>query len=136
MPAASASARDRPTTLRSASVTFPTTDGALRAHLSIVYSYLTPEALDPDEYYHIVAPGLAVEYLAAYRPGLAFAAGLGAGVESSYAHYDEFTTTSAWIAPRVSPVIFRRGQVEVGLHLSFVIPQGRLVGLVGLDWFL
>jgi hypothetical protein len=117
-------------------VGFPASGGQIRANLTVVYAYVTPDALDPTNFFHIVAPGVAVEYLAAYRPNLAFAAGLGTGLELSYGNYNQFTTTDGWIAPRVSPVIYRKDRFEVGLHLSFVIPQGRLVGLVGLDWFL
>lgn len=114
----------------------PVPHGALRPMLQATYTNAT---FDDDVYHHVHLVDLTfgLDYLWAWRAGLASAAGLGVGFNIEDNNYESSILTRPWGALRVSPLIVRLGtpRLELGLHFMYVTPPDLIVGLVGIDWF-
>ena len=117
---------------------WPVPHGAVRIIITGLFSRFSNDPADDTNFTSLYAFAGAVDYLYAWRPGIAAAFGLGSGIDIPLQSYSELPTKLGfWIAPRVSPIIFRlaRPNLELGLHLQFQLPDPVLLGTFGVDWF-
>ena len=114
---------------------YPVPRGAIRATLHALYTRL----LDDDMYHRVdlVGTTLGFDYVWAWRPGLASAAGLGVGLDFIHDNFENQIAVSRWAAVRASPVVVRLAapRIEIGLHVMYVVPANVVVGVLGVDWF-
>jgi len=120
------------------SVGGPVGPGALRFLLTGLYTKYGNTPGDPADFTRLYALGGAVDYVLAWRRGLASAFGVGVGVDLVDASYGSAVSAEPSVSPRVSPVIVRlaKPHLELGLHLHFALPQTVLIGVVGVDWYI
>jgi hypothetical protein len=115
---------------------YPVPRGAIRATLQSLY---TREKDESDVYHHVDLFGttLGFDFLWAWGPGLASAAGLGVGLDVVNDSYGNGPQTSTWGALRASPLVVRLAapNLEIGLHFMYVSPNNVLVGVLGVDWY-
>ena len=105
----------------------PLPGGALRGIGSVLYS-----KFDTRRDY---ALGLSVDYVWMPMPTLAFAGGLGFGVDRLVS--DDASETAGWVTLRASPIIVRLlgGRLEAGLHTQLVRTKDNtvLLGIAAID---
>ncbi len=114
--------------------------GALRATFQGLYTryHLNNDMGMTDPYHYVDLYGLTLgaDYLWAWFPGLASAAGLGVGLDIVDDNYESLAYNT-WASVRVSPLIVRLAtpKLELGLHFLYVFQAKVVVGVVGADWF-
>ena len=117
------------------SVGWPVPRGAIRLIFTALFERFSNDPGDAQNNTNLYALGSSVDYLFAWRRNVGSAAGLGFGLDILTPAYDRIAT-GAWISPRISPVIVRFANLELGLHLHLALPRVVLIGVVGLDWFI
>ena len=118
-------------------VGWPVPRGAVRLALAGSFSRFSNDPSDSQNNTNLYTVGGAIDYLYAWRRGIAAVFGLGFGIDLADPFYASGIDTAIWIAPRVSPVVFRfaKPSLEVGLHIQCTVPDPVVTGTVGVDWF-
>lgn len=113
--------------------------GALRALASVLYTRFDDDPENPDSNTQLFALGVSVDYVWMPLPQVAFAAGVGLGIDRQVKNLDREGSSTGWGTLRASPMIVRllNGRVEVGLHVQYVRTgeRGVVLGLAAIDWF-
>ena len=120
--------------------------GAIRGVFTMQYARLAHDESYSGDNSNLFAFGLGLDYMLAWQPGLASAAGIGIGIDLFTGGLDPNSATGAaadpstgfWKAVRVSPIIFRfrSRPAELGLHAVIVVQDSPvLIGTAALDWF-
>ena len=118
----------------------PVPGGMVRGIGSLLYAkFLNGDQDDPENFTRLYAFGLSVDYVWTPLPQIAFAGGVGIGIDYLVATLDQGTDTSGWTTLRASPIIVRllKGHVELGLHLQLVRTSDNTVflGVAAIDVF-
>ncbi len=111
--------------------------GAIRGVFNLQYTRIENDPSYSGDNSNLFAFGLGLDYLLAWKPGLASAVGLGVGLDLFQGGYRP-TDYGLWKAVRASPIIVRLRQkpVELGLHAVIVVQSSPvLIGTVAVDWF-
>jgi len=117
----------------------PVPGGMVRGIGSLLYTKFLNDPTDPENSTSVYAFGLSVDYVWTPLPQIAFAAGVGIGLDYLVATLDQGTDTSGWTTLRASPIIVRllKGYLELGLHLQLVRTSDNTVflGVAAIDVF-
>ena len=111
--------------------------GAIRGVFNLQYTRIANDPSYSGDNSNLFAFGLGLDYLLAWKPGLASAAGIGVGLDLFQGGYRP-TDYGLWKAVRASPIIVRlRGKpVELGLHAVIIVQSSPvLIGTAAVDWF-
>ncbi|MDB4959102.1 MAG: hypothetical protein JWO36_6671 [Myxococcales bacterium] len=113
--------------------------GAVRAIGSLLYASYADNMADPTSSTSLYALGLSTDYVWMPIPHVAFAGGLGIGIDVLARNLGRPGDTNAWWTVRASPLIVRLagGHVEAGLHLQYVRTgdRGVMIGVAAIDLF-
>lgn len=117
--------------------------GAIRAIFTMQYARLANDPSYSADNSNLFAFGIGGDYMLAWRPGLASAAGIAVGIDLFTGGFDSSggeasPSTGFWKAVRVSPIIFRfrSRPAELGLHAVIIVQDSPvLVGTAAVDWF-
>jgi hypothetical protein len=113
--------------------------GALRGIVSLLYTSYQDDLDDSDTNTRLFALGVSADYVWMPVPKLAFAAGLGVGMDREVRNLDRGSDSTGWWTLRASPVIVRLldGHLEAGLHVQYVgtSDRGVVLGLAAIDLF-
>jgi len=122
----------------------PVPGGMVRGIGSLLYSKFLNDKTDEMGVIRRYAFGLSVDYVWTPRPQIAFAGGVGIGIDYLSANVEVFdmaapSDTTRWTTLRASPIIVRllKGHVELGLHLQLVSTPDTtvLLGVAAIDVF-
>ena len=117
--------------------------GMVRGIGSLLYSKFLNDKTDASGVIRRYSFGLSVDYVWTPRPQIAFAGGVGIGIDYLSANDEVFddglTETTRWTTLRASPIIVRllNGHVELGLHLQLVSSDDNtaFLGVAAIDVF-
>lgn len=113
--------------------------GALRGIVSLLYTSYQDDLDNSDTNTQLFAGGVSADYVWMPLPRLAFAAGLGVGMDREVRNLDRGSDSTGWWTLRASPVIVRLldGHLEAGLHVQYVgtSDRGVVLGLAAIDLF-
>lgn len=117
--------------------------GAIRGVFNMQYVRVPHDPSYSGDNSNQFAFGLGLDYLVAWKPGFASAAGIGVGLDLFTGGYDNNGGTAdpsvgLWKAVRMSPIIarLRSKPVELGLHAVIIVQSHPvLVATAAVDWF-